>query len=46
MMPRMDATIGIKASRVIVWAETTIEHKTGVNNYEDPIANCQWPGVY
>ena len=41
---RMEAII--KASRVMHWAETTIECETGVNNHEDPTENWRWPGVY
>ena len=44
VMLRTKATI--KASRLMLGPETTIEHKTRVNNLEDPIENCRWPGVY
>ena len=43
-MLRTEATI--KVLIVMLWTETTSEHKTGVNNHEDPTENCRWPGVY
>ena len=43
-MVKTEATI--KASRVMLWTEKTIERKIGVNNHEDPTENCRWPGVY
>ena len=36
----------IKASSVMLWTETTIERKAGMNNHEDPTENCRWPGVF
>ena len=38
VMLRTEATI--KASRVMLWTETTIERITLVNNHEDPTKNC------